>query len=274
MKQIKMGALFLDNVEQTNPQKPTYDGDIPRYDGTSTITITEAPKNRPDTFITWNIVPNMEKWSRTGTLLIADRALLRNVSWDDLAAAGFVDGVEVVLKGRKYRCRLLQIGELPNSPNAWDDALNQTTENDDIWHWKDMHFWGRDTASSRKTNRGFYSARRWNWYVSSSRSAYLGFRPALEPLELDNLFDDAVELSTSSGIKVIIRDGIVESVLFHESVLFNGEDAPSVEVVDINDAYSDYEKLKSYADELYDDAKYREIPHTMASFCDDEGDET
>ena len=265
MKQIKMGALFLDDVVQNNPQNPTYNGDIPQYDGTSTITIADVPENCPDAnIITWNIVPNMGKWSRTGTLLIADRVLLSCVSWDDLAAAGFADGVEVVLKGKKYRCHLLPVGEKLNSQNAWDDALDRTRDDNEIWHWEFMHFWGCDKMNGLRTLRGHYSARDWYYGSSGSRLANLGFRPALEPLEPDNLFNGAVELSASSEIKVIIRDGIVESVLF------NGKDAPNVEIVDVNDAYGDYKELKSYADELYHDAKYREIPHTVASFCDDE----
>ena len=266
MKQIKMGALFLDDVAQTNPQEPTYDGDIPRYDGTSTITIANVPENCPDTdtIITWNIIPNMDAWSRTGILLIADRVLLCNVSWDDLAAAGFVDGVEVVLKGRKYRCHMLPVGEKFNSQNAWDDALDRTRDDNEIWHWEFMRFWGRDKMNGLRTLRGHYSARHYDWNASSYRNANYGFRPALEPLESDNLFDDAVEIDTSPEIKVIIRDGIVESVLFR------GQETLNVEIVDVNDAYGDYEKLKSYADELYNDDKYREIPHTMASFCDEE----
>lgn len=193
MKQIKMGALFLDDVAQTNPQEPTYDGDIPRYDGTSTITIADVPENCPDTdtIITWNIIPNMDAWSRTGILLIADRVLLCNVSWDDLAAAGFVDGVEVVLKGKKYRCHLLSVGEKFNSQNAWDDALDRTRDDNEIWHWAEMNFWGGNevTHSGRSAVCGFYSAYSWDWHDSSYRGASLGFRPALEPLEPDNLDD-------------------------------------------------------------------------------------
>lgn len=187
MKQIKMGALFLDDVAQTNPQEPTYDGDIPRYDGTSTITIADVPENCPDTdtIITWNIIPNMKKWSRTGTLLIADRVLLSYVSWDDLAAAGFVDGVEVVLKGRKYSCHMLPVGEKFNSQNAWDDALDRTRDDNEIWHWEFMRFWGRDKMNGLRTLRGHYSARHYDWNASSYRNANYGFRPALEPLESD-----------------------------------------------------------------------------------------
>ena len=33
--------------------------------------------------------------------------------------------------------------------------------------------------ASCRVNRGYYSARYWDWRDASSRGAYLGFRPAL-----------------------------------------------------------------------------------------------
>ena len=267
MEQIKMGALYLNDVAQINPQNPTYYGDIPKYDGAAAITIAEASRNYPDALITWNVVHNMEKWSRTGTLLIADRTILVDVSWDDLVAAGFIDGVEVVLKGQKFRCHLLPVGEDTDSRNAWDDALNRTTEDDKIWHWESIFFWGCNTTTHElySVNRGSFVARCWNFYPSDYRDTCVGVRPALEPLDEDwqKVLKDSYEIPVLQ-IKIIIRKGVVESILF------DGEYAPAVEVVDVNDAHGDYEKLQSYADELYNDGKYQEISHTMASFCDDE----
>lgn len=132
---------------------------------------TDENGNPTDTIITWNIIPNMKKWSRTGTLLIADRVLLSYVSWDDLAAAGFVDGVEVVLKGRKYSCHMLPVGEKFNSQNAWDDALDRTRDDNEIWHWEFMRFWGRDKMNGLRTLRGHYSARHYDWNASSYQDA-------------------------------------------------------------------------------------------------------
>lgn len=287
MEQVKMGALFLDGVAQLNPKNPACDcdGDIPNYDGLSAITIAEAPKNRPDTFITWNIVPNMEKWSRTGTLLISDRVLLTSVSWSNLEAAGFADGVEVSLQGHKYCCRLLPVDKncypmdkfanplKQTNVNAWDDALDRTTESDSVWHWKHIYFWLNNFESTDyphlRMTCGYISPRFHEWNLIPYRIGNVGLRLALEPLESDNLFDDAAtseqNTAESPKIKVIIRDGIVESVL--------GTDAAKsldVEIVDINKDYEDCEELKDYADELYADPKYREMEFKIARFGDDE----
>lgn len=186
MTQVKMGALFLDDVAQINPQQPTCDGDIPIYDGISKIMIADAPDNSTNTLITWNVVHDMEKWSCTDTLLIADRVLLRSISWEDLAAEGFVEGVDVLLKGRKYRCHLLwTVEENFAATNAWDDALDRTTEDDAIWHWKDSFFWERDEVAGKsfRAIRGCYSAHSYTLNTSSNRYVDYGFRPALEPLD-------------------------------------------------------------------------------------------
>ena len=207
----------------------------------------------------------MKKWSRTGTLLIADRVLLSYVSWDDLAAAGYVDGVEVVLEDRKYRCHLLSVGEKFNSQNAWDDALDRTRDDNEIWHWKFMRFWGRDKMMRLPTQRGYSSARFWTYRSSSYRYANHGFRPALEPLEPDNSFDGAAAAKQNTAekqkIRVIIRDGIVESVLSVGAAA-----APDVEIVAIDKDYEDCRELNEYADKLYADPKCKEVDFKLVRF--------
>ena len=44
------------------------------------------------------------------TLLICDRVILVNVSWDDLNGQGYVTGKTVIIDGAKYKCRLLSCG--------------------------------------------------------------------------------------------------------------------------------------------------------------------
>lgn len=44
------------------------------------------------------------------TLLICDRVILVNVSWDDLNGQGYVTGKTVTIDGAKYKCRLLTGG--------------------------------------------------------------------------------------------------------------------------------------------------------------------
>lgn len=62
-------------------------------------------------------------------------------------------------------------------------------------------------------------------------------------------------------IKIIIRDGIVESVL-SDCVQIPAE----VEVVDVNRDYADFEQLRAYADAIYADSAFKELPLTYAHF--------
>ncbi len=63
------------------------------------------------------------------------------------------------------------------------------------------------------------------------------------------------------NIKVIIRDGIVDAVLCDDTRL-----PISVEVVDVNKDYPDYQELRDYADCLYKDKAFKEIAPTFANF--------
>lgn len=65
------------------------------------------------------------------------------------------------------------------------------------------------------------------------------------------------------SIKVIIRDGIVESVLCDCVIL-----PTDVEVIDINKDYHDYQELKDYAEKIYADPEFKELLVTFADFDD------
>ena len=124
-------------------------------------------------------------WVPVNRLLIADRCLLARISWDDLNDQGLVFGREIQLFGFRFWARLLKVGNCEGVPNEWDSALDVVGENDDLWHWEDMFFWGQETVltdASSRAYRGYRSARLWSWNNSSYRYATLGFRPALEPL--------------------------------------------------------------------------------------------
>ena len=127
-------------------------------------------------------------WVAVNGLLIADQCLLTNVSWDDLDVQGLVFGKEVTVQGLRFKIRLLKVGSKEDVPNEWDAALDAVGEDDTLWHWDHKFFWGQEPVSgsvSHRAFRGFNSARYWYWGVSSFRNAYLGFRPALEPLPTD-----------------------------------------------------------------------------------------
>lgn len=164
---IKLGSLFLDG-------RPVETG--MQYVPSQTIEVGE-------------MTPSKEiGWVAVNGLLIADQCLLTNVSWDDLDVQGLVFGKEVTVQGLRFKIRLLKVGSKEDVPNEWDAALDAVGEDDTLWHWDHKFFWGQEPVSgsvSHRANRGYNSARHWYWRDSSNRIAYLGFRPALEPLPTD-----------------------------------------------------------------------------------------
>lgn len=164
---IKLGSLFLDG-------RPVETG--MQYVPSQTIEVGE-------------MTPSKEiGWVAVNGLLIADQCLLTNVSWDDLDVQGLVFGKEVTVQGLRFKIRLLKVGSKEDVPNEWDAALDAVGEDDTLWHWDHKFFWGQEPVSgsvSHRAIRGYTSARYWSWNASSNRSAYLGFRPALEPLPTD-----------------------------------------------------------------------------------------
>ena len=162
---IKLGTFCLDST----PIKPGAE-----YKPDAKISIS------PGTQIGWVVVNG---------LLIADRSLLTGISWDDLDAQGLAFGKDITIGRQDFRIRLLKVGYEEDVPNEWDTALDITGEEDGLWHWSMNLFWGQEVAEdpSYRARRGYVSARCWDWSFSSSRSASLGFRPALEPLPSDGL---------------------------------------------------------------------------------------
>lgn len=127
-------------------------------------------------------------WVPVNGLLIADRCLLTSISWDDLNAQNLVFGKEIKIQGFQFRLRLLKVGSTEGALNEWDTALDIVGDNDDLWHWDGMFFWGQETSAitaSGRALRGCLSARCWDWGTQSNRGVFLGFRPALEPLHAD-----------------------------------------------------------------------------------------
>ena len=162
------------------------------------------------------------------TLLICDRVILVNVSWDDLNGQGYVTGKTVTIDGAKYKCRLLTggsnrrngdsyAGGTPTN-NEWDrfitreevisglpapvsSDLDSSTNSTDFnsthnkfWNWFYVYSWCQEVYAreeSYRAYRGYDSARGWNWDGSSTRNANLGFRPVLEVLNTDPLISDS-----------------------------------------------------------------------------------
>ena len=163
------------------------------------------------------------------TLLICDRVILVNVTWNDLNSAGWIFGKEVTIDGAKYKLRSLTggsnyrntsdayAGGTPTN-NEWDrfitreevitglpapvssdldSNLNSTdfsSTHNALWNWAGVYTWCQETYSSNtsfRAIRGYFSARFWyNRYATNSYSS-VGFRPVLEILNTDPLISDS-----------------------------------------------------------------------------------
>lgn len=173
---FRFGALHLDDKALYIPNRPVENGNIPVYDGQAAISIASTSLERK---ITWIKPCGLN-------FLVADRVLLVNVSWEDLAKNGFVEGKRILIDGQYFRCRLLQTGEDEGADNEWDEILNITGTANGLWHWQEMYFWGKDVIGrdpSLRMVRGYLSARTCNDYEADYREEEaIGFRPVLEPL--------------------------------------------------------------------------------------------
>lgn len=131
-------------------------------------------------------VPGKEiQWVRLSSgLLIADRCVCNQISWEQLHTQGLVFGTPFQIDGQFYLCRCLKVGAEDGVPNEWDAALDETGEDNEIWHWDDWYSWGQEATSSGLTCavRGCRSARYWDDRTAANRGVLAGFRPALEPL--------------------------------------------------------------------------------------------
>lgn len=163
------------------------------------------------------------------TLLICDRVILVNVTWNDLNSAGWIFGKEVTIDGAKYKLRSLTggsnyrntsdsyAGGTPTN-NEWDrfitreevitglpapvssdldSNLNSTdfsSTHNALWNWAGVYTWCQETHSSNTSSRavrGYDSARFWNNSNATTSSPRLGFRPVLEILNTDPLISDS-----------------------------------------------------------------------------------
>ena len=173
------------------------------------------------------------------TLLICDRVILVNVTWNDLNSAGWIFGKEVTIDGAKYKLRSLTggsnyrntsdayAGGTPTN-NEWDrfitreevitglpapvssdldSNLNSTdfsSTHNALWNWAGVYTWCQETYSSNTSSRAVRgwnrSARFWTSYNTSSSSSYPTF--GFRPvLEVPN--SDTLD---SGGLKAVTLD--------------------------------------------------------------------
>ena len=132
------------------------------------------------------------KWKN---LWVASEIVCPNASWTNLNKHNFITGWPIRIDGVPYLCRSLKVGEERDVPNEWDDILNDLGEDNSLWHWDKMYFWGQETfrkGASYRAVRGYCSARGWYDNDATGRGVSVGFRPALEPLPPAPLISDSL----------------------------------------------------------------------------------
>lgn len=233
---IELGGLYRNGVIQTRPTKPwrissepvsgVGVGDIPDFNG-----LTDMSKwvigNTPATAaqkLRWHKIKDGSK-----TLLICDRNILANVSWNDLNGQSLVSGKTITIDGQQYLIRLLTGGSnyrsgtdsySGGSPtnNEWDrhivreevtsglpipvstdlDTTLNTTDRDSahnqFWNWFGIYSWCQETYTANTAGRafrGYGSARHWYYNGASDRNDFIGWRPVLEVLNTAPLISDS-----------------------------------------------------------------------------------
>lgn len=218
---VKLGGFYNNGAALARPTKPWRNdsepcsgaglGNIPSMSGgISNYSFGNTPSDDTKK-LQWVKIKDGDK-----TLLICDRVILVNVTWNDLNSAGWIFGKEVTIDGAKYKCRSLTggsnyrgsdtyAGGTPTN-NEWDrfvtreevitglpapvssdldSNLNSTdlgSAHNQLWNWMGVYTWCQETYSSNtsyRAIRGYNSARNWNNNNATNSNPNLGFRPAL-----------------------------------------------------------------------------------------------
>ena len=156
-KYISLGALYYDGIPLDRPTRPWRDtiifngqkGNIPAYHGDMNK-YSFGPSTDESNLLYWHkFTEDVNSPLNPGkTLLIADRCLVRAISWNHINSAGFVTGKEIELEGKTYICRLLTGGNHTRTgtantaglyaggklPNEWDRYIMNNADNSDPNH--------------------------------------------------------------------------------------------------------------------------------------------
>ena len=231
---VKLGGFYNNGAALARPTKPWRNdsapsgassaGNIPSMSGSiSNYSFGNTPSDDAKK-LQWVKIKDGDK-----TLLICDRVILVNVTWNDLNSAGWIFGKEVTIDGAKYKLRSLTggsnyrntsdayAGGTPTN-NEWDrfitreevitglpapvssdldSNLNSTdfsSTHNALWNWAGVYTWCQETYSSNtsyRASRGYYSARLWDNRSATYSNSSVGFRPVLEILNTDPLISDS-----------------------------------------------------------------------------------
>lgn len=204
----KFGTLYLDDEKQKLPVDFLEFKDVPVYTGQK-IEIRDTNKN-DENKLSWIEINDNEK-----KLLVCDRNILKEISWDNLNDQNLIFGKVVIIEDKKYILRLLTGYSEKNDQkhNEWDryianvdnivdipicaqdnidnsskednkDEINEDSNN--LWHWfKFASFTQSEHSKNQKSCiiRGAYHATHSNKSDKDLKYETVGYRPVLELIE-------------------------------------------------------------------------------------------
>lgn len=196
------GTLYLDGEKQKRPVDFQDFSDVPVYLGQK-IEIRDTDKSHKNKLSWIEINDNNKK------LLICDRNILKEVSWNELNEQNLIFGKVVVIDDKKYILRLLtgsnekqelkvnewdkyivnvdNIVGLPVSADYETDYnLKDDENNDNLWHWYNFASYTQSECSKGKKScvtRGFSFVEDSSESDKDLKYETVGYRPVLELLE-------------------------------------------------------------------------------------------
>ena len=214
----KLGTLYCGGTKQARPTKPWSIGSTPtgasgvgniyNNNNSSSTAIEIRDTDSADAYkLQW-----VEVKAGSDTLLICDRNIVVNITWDRLKALGYCgkmgSGKTITIDGQKYELFMLTCGESSSvTSDQWDQIIgnlgnypglptpNSTDLNDNLesadwsgasnklWNWCGCYSWGAETKASGNSDyrpcRGYDGARHWNYGIHNYYNYNFGWRPAL-----------------------------------------------------------------------------------------------
>ena len=168
---ITVGTLYMDGKPVKVPQNPTQNGDVSDYIPGAKLEMREALDD-----------PSYQvKAIKADDVLVADRVLLKNISWNDTQDALRPEQTETqdtqkALNPGKMR--------LPTC-EEYDFLATAVKEDNDTMHWAGIFSLCQDANPDwtlTRAVRGYRSARHWSSSYAAHRNVSAGFRPAIENL--------------------------------------------------------------------------------------------
>ena len=206
-----MGTLIVNGTQHAMPTNPIDGGNCVSAN-TSNFTVGNTVAGKELQWIEWTKADGTK-------LLVCDRGLIVNISWNNINAAGFITGKEITIDGQKYKMRSLTGSNGSSGSygagcnNEWDQFLDAVGETDSLVHWNKMYSWCQDvwySNSGCRSIRGYNSARNCGSNYATSTFASIAFRPALEILnsapKVSPESKDYGECATAPDITVTVTD--------------------------------------------------------------------